>query len=276
MRSRFTIALFTAVAFQSSAFSGAAFADDPTYAKGSWTPPAWSYNADEIKTLPTVVLVMAGKTLPLRILPNAWGFGRNAHWHADFGIVSAQGDYTAPPYVPQSGEDRLTYDDPANPKTHSLSFVIRVLPNPRIPGSQFTPFEYETGPDNPPNMEKGWPYWPIILTPPAKMPPPAFLHTMAVVKRGEKPNPLDELTQVRPLPLFSIGGVRAYRLPAREDRSFLVNVVYVPLSALSAPLRQAKELPLYDGTPYTNPDPRMPHLGKPGSRKWQTWRAPCP
>lgn len=250
-------------------FSPAAWAD--------WTPPAWSYEPREVSGMPSVVLVMAGKTLPLRVIPHILNLGPNAKWSAEFGIVDAQGVYLAPPYTPQNGEDSLIYKDPDNPGTGKLTFTIHVLPNPKIPGSQFTPFNYEMGPnDTAPYPPGVWPPSPVILTYPAKMPPKAFLHTMAVIKRGEKIPPPNELTAIHRLPMVTLAGVRAYRLPVRDDGGAIVSAFYVPVALLDAPLCAAKTLPKYSGTPCTNPDLRMPHLGKGGTRKWQTWRAPCP
>lgn len=245
-------------------------------ALADWSPPAWSYEPSEISTMPTVVLVMAGKTLPLRFLPNAPSFGPKSVWSADYGIFSPQGDYTAPPFLPLRGEDTLTFSNPANPAAGSLHFIVRILPNPKIPGSQFTPFNYMPGPNDPYRPPGEWPPFPIILTPPAKMPPHIFLRRMAVVERGKKPALPDELTAIHPLPVVTAAGVRGYRLPVRDAADSAVTYVYVPVGLLNAPLRTAKELPTFTGTPYTNPDPRMPRLGKGGSRTWQTWRAPCP
>lgn len=249
----------------------------PTAALADWTPPAWSYEPVEVAGMPTVVLVMAGKTLPLRIVPHVLSLGPNAKWSAEFGIINAQGAYLAPPYTPQNGEDTLTYKDPDNPAVGKLSFTVHVLPNPKILGSQFTPFNYELGPnDTAPYQPGAWPPSPVILTYPAKMPPKAFLRTMAVIKRGEKIPAPNELTAIHRLPVITVAGVRAYPLPVRDDVGAVVNAFYVPVALLDAPLRQAKTLPKYPGTPYTDPDVRMPHLGKGGTRKWQTWRAPCP
>jgi len=169
----------------------------------------------------------------------------------------------------------LKYADPAEPKAGSLHFVVHILPNPKIPGSRFTPFSYERRPGDPyrPGV---WPSEPVVLNPPAKMPQRAFLRTITVVGRGEKPLPPDELTAIRRVPTITVAGVRVYRLPARDAAGAAVNAVYVPLAALDAPLHQARELSTFTGNPYTNPDPRMPHLGKGGSRKWQTGCAPCP
>jgi hypothetical protein len=253
----------------------------PTAALADWTPPAWSYEPQEIASMPTVVLVMAGKTLPLRIMPHVLNLGPNAKWSAEFGIVNAQGIYMAPPYTPQNGEDTLTYKDkdPDDSRSGELSFVVHVLPNPKIPGSQFTPYIVAapiTSIDKDGTEQRLDDDSAIVFPKSVPLPPAKFLRSLAVINHGEKLSPPEKLTAIHRLPIVTIAGVRAYRLPVRDDVGAVVNAFYVPVASLDAPLRQAKELSRYPGTPYTNPDPRMPHLGKGGSRKWQTWRAPCP
>lgn len=247
--------------------AGASSNDNPTHLKGVWTPPASSYSPREIATLPTSLLLQAGKKLPLIVNTEQKNVKPGGTWSAEYGVVDKDGEYTAPPYTPQEGIDTLTYQAPQGSAVNSVAVRIHILPNPQIPGSQYTPYLVDpmiTG-DQPTgsNQDISQVSLPrLVITSPATKPDATFLHKIAAVPPGEVPAPAAKVTSTQIVPVEEINGVMAYRLPSIDAIGDHLNVIYVPQSAVSNPLQEAKELPQYEGNPNSDPDPRAQKEGK--------------
>lgn len=217
----------------------------------SWTPAASTYTRKEIATMPDVLLLQAGASLPLSLATAVEGT-----WEAKFGAVDANGNYTAPPYTPPAGEDVITFKGSGEMSYKTLTLRIRVLPNPAIPGSSQTPYivaapvasvdkygeEQRIG-GNPA----------IVFPKSAPLPPAQFLRTITVVQPGEKPVPPVQVTQAGPALVSN--DKAAYILPAVNEVGDATDAVRVGVQTIGFIPQQAKELPELAGNPNNNPDP---------------------
>lgn len=235
---------------------------DLSKSKTYWTPRVSSYSAAELATMPTVLLLEAGKKLPLRLNPAAKGFGPQATWRARFGAIDSQGNYTAPPYMPAFGEDTITYEDLTARLTKTVRITVRILPNPAIPGSKDTPYIHSSAiskvfmsRSNQINTSN------IVLGPGQSSPAPEFLKEIAVVALGETPSPPISVSQSREITAQNLGGKSVYFLPAQQQGNGITQDVYVAQSEVDDHLKLALELPSFSDNKNFNPDPRAKKEG---------------
>lgn len=226
---------------------------------GYWAPPAASYSREEIADLPTVLLLKAGMSLPIKALVWNKKLGPKAVWTAANGTVDAAGKYTAPPYTPSRGDDILTLSDPSNVFINGTKIRIHILPNPAIPGSAKTPYIKYTpaGTTTGPGSHVYYSHK-LVLPPDMASVPPQFLKNIPVVFGPEYlPAPSAPVTVVTPAETTGVSGQSVYTIPAESGFGQPVSGFTLPVSSVSQPLMKAKELPLYAGNSQTNPDPRL-------------------
>lgn len=218
---------------------------------GSWTPAASTYTRKEIATMPNVLLLQAGASLPLSLATAVEGT-----WEAKFGAVDANGNYTAPPYTPPAGEDVITFKGSGEMSYKTLTLRIRVLPNPAIPGSSQTPYIVAApvaSVDKYGEEQRIGGSPTIVFPKSAPLPPAQFLRTITVVQPGEKPVPPVQVTQAGPALVSN--DKAAYILPAVNEVGDATDAVRVGVQTIGFIPQQAKELPQLAGNPNNNPDP---------------------
>ena len=99
-------------------------------------PLTAQWTTEETRRMIPVALVQAGDVLELFVVPNRTS-QPGGTWEAVFGTITAHGVYTAPSFMPAMGLDTITYHSPNG----WLEIVdIRIVPNPKIPGSDQTPY----------------------------------------------------------------------------------------------------------------------------------------
>ena len=226
--------------------------------EGSWTPAASTYSPAEIAGLRTVLLLPAGASLPLSVAEPKSGV-----WKAEFGIIDSKGNYTAPPYTPPSGEDEITFteNDKLNLKTFTV--LVRILPNPSLPGSSHTPYVISapiTSVDKDGEEQRLGDNSAIVFPKSVPLPAPEFLRNLTVVNPGEKPISPVQVTQRHSVGVSS--DKSAYVLPAVTEINTASDAVRVNVNAVAFVPQQAKELPQLAGNPNSNPDPSAQREGR--------------
>lgn len=203
---------------------------------------------DEVENMEQVVLLQAGKTLALRVLATSKGgfaspertatIQAGGTWSADFGTINQNGDYVAPPHTPPFGLDTVKYEDRQGTEVH---LQIRILPNPALPGSGSTP--YVQAPWSVDGSTPPVPY-PPVYTPgsPPELPPLPAGGSTVVVGPGETPPLPIEFAYVEAIPVETIRGTQAYRLPATDGFS-TVKFIYAENQAGQEALQQARLVP---------------------------------
>ena len=217
-------------------------------------PPlaAPTYSPTEMAAMRTLLLLPAGTSLPLSLAEPKSGV-----WKAEFGIIDPQGNYTAPPYTPSMGEDVITFTESGKPGFETFTVLVRILPNPAIPGSSQTPYVIAapiTSVDASGEVQRLGDDSPIVFPKSVPLPPAKFLRTMTVVQPGEKPLPPVQFTQVRPAAVSK--DKSTYIVPARNAVNEVTNAVRIRVNAITFVPRQAKEVLEFADNSNTDPDPR--------------------
>ena len=218
---------------------------------GSWTPPVSDYTPKEISSMPDVLLLQAGASLPLSLTQPV-----NGTWKAEFGVVDASGNYTAPPYTPPTGVDVVTFMGTGEMSYKTFTLRIRILPNPNIPGSSQTPYVVAApivSVDKYGEQQRLGGSRAIVFPKSAPLPAAEFLRTVAIVQPGEKPVPPVQVTQVRPAIVSS--DKATYILPTVNEVNIVTDAVRVGVQNVGFIPQQAKELPQLAGNSDNNPDP---------------------
>lgn len=229
---------------------------------GYWSPPAKSFSREEVAALPTVLLLKAGGSLPVKSLVWDHKLGPKSVWTAMYGTVNAAGNYLAPPYTPSRGDDVITLSDPSNVFINGTQIRVHILPNSIIAGSAGTPYIKYTPAGTTTGSDSHVYYSHKLILPPGmdSLSPEFQKNITPVFSLEDMPAPSAPVTQVAVDGTTSVSGQFAYSIPATDSFGRSLSGLFLPASSTS-PLMVAKELPLYAGNSQTNPDPRFDDTG---------------